>query len=121
MRHIGVEHVTIHFHASASLLFPRSLERLIAKFGGEKIVYDPTQSLSRAQALVTASHAVRAALGHLVRGLYYAPQLRTFYVSLETARVAAGEKLKVAELARIEQAVLKSVGAAFSPAAGDCP
>ncbi|MCE9522122.1 MAG: hypothetical protein K8S25_06785, partial [Alphaproteobacteria bacterium] len=47
--------------------------------------------------------------------------LRTFYVSLETARVAAGEKLKVAELARIEQAVLKSVGAAFSPAAGDCP
>ena len=121
LRNAGIEYVKIHFHASASLLSPRSLEALVAKFAGERIVYDPTSSLTRAQALVSASHSVRASLNGELRGLYYAPRLRTFYVSLETARVAAGEKLKVSDLARIEQAVLKSVGAAFSPSSGDCP
>jgi hypothetical protein len=121
LSNIGIDQVKIRFHAVSSLLSPRSLEALVAKFAGERIVYDPTSSLTRASALVNASRTVRAALGSDVRGMFYAPRVRTFYVSLDSARVAAGEKLKVAELARIEDAVLKAVGVAFSAQIADCP
>jgi hypothetical protein len=121
LSNIGVEQVKVHFHAVSSLLSPRSLEKLVSKFASGRIVYDPTSSLTRACALVKASGAVREALGTHVRGLFYAPRVRTFYVSLESTRVATGEKLKVAELTRIEDAVLKAVGAAFAPQLSDCP
>ena len=121
LRNVGVDQVKVRFHAASSLASPRSLERLVAKFGGDRIVYDPTSSLTRAHALVAASHTVRASLGNHVRGLFYAPRLRTFYVSLESERVATGQKLKVAELTRIERAVLNAVGEAFSPNVSDCP
>ncbi|MEQ1863105.1 MAG: hypothetical protein ABL996_00470 [Micropepsaceae bacterium] len=121
LSNIGIDRCKVHFHAVSSLLSPRSLEKLVSKFASGRIVYDPTSSLTRAYALVKASRDVRAALGTHVRGLYYAPRVRTFYVSLEPARVAAGEKVKVAELTRIEDAVLKAVGVAFAPQLGDCP
>ena len=121
LSNVGADRVKVHFHAASSLISPRSLERLIAQFGGDKIIYDPTSSLTRAHALVAASHTVRASLGGHVRGLFYAPRLRTFYVSLESARVAVGQKLKVAELTRIEEAVLKAVGEAFLPNVSECP
>lgn len=121
LSNIGLDQVKVRFHAVSSLLSPRSLERLVSKFAGDRVVYDPTNSLTRAYALVKASRAVREALGTHVRGLFYAPRVRTFYVSLESGRVAPGEKLKVAELARIEDAVLKAIGAAFSPQIVDCP
>lgn len=118
---IGVAAVKVNFHAVSSLLSPKSLERLVSKFAGSKIVYDPTQSLSRAKALVEASHAVRAALGDRIRGLFYAPRLRTYYVTLESSRVVVGDKVKVSELASIERAVLASIGSAFSSETAECP
>ncbi len=116
---IGVERVRIKFHAPSALLSPRSLERLIEKFAGSEIAYDPTNSLSRAKALVEASHAVRASLTDKVRGLYYAPMLRTYYVTLEASRVIVGDKVKVSELASIERAVLAAVAGAF--VSQECP
>ncbi len=118
---IGVAAVKVNFHAVSSLLSPKSLERLVSKFAGSKIVYDPTQSLSRAKALVEASHAVRSALGDRIRGLFYAPRLRTYYVTLESSRVVVGDKVKVSELASIERAVLASIGSAFSSETAECP
>jgi hypothetical protein len=118
---LGIAEVKIRFHAASKLLAPRSLERLVERFAGDSIVYDPTSSLARAKSLVEASHAVRASLGDHVRGLYYAPSLRSFYVSLNSARVAVGDKLKVAELANIERAVLAAVGGAFATHLSDCP
>src|SRR5689334_12814685 len=37
---IGVERARIRFHNAVQLHAPRSLERLVARFGGEDIVYD---------------------------------------------------------------------------------
>ena len=109
----GVDRHRIRFHASADLMTPRSLEALVAKLGAHDIAYDPTQSLARAKALVDTSFAVRTSLGERVRGLFYAPALRTYYVALEPSRVIAGDKVKVAELAAIEQAVISAIVAAF--------
>jgi len=121
LRNIGVDRARVRFHAVSSLLSPRSLEGLVAKLAGNKIVYDPTQSLVRAKSLVDASRAVRSALTERVRGLYYAPRLRTYYVALESSRVVVGDKVKIAELATIERAVLAAVGGAFASEACDCP
>ena len=114
LKGIGVDGVRVKFHAASALLSPRSLERLVHKFARNEIAYDPTQSLTRAKALVEASHTVRASLAEKVRGLYYAPALRTFYVTLEPSRVVVGDKVKVSELASIERAVLGAVGGAFA-------
>jgi hypothetical protein len=105
----------------SSLLSPKSLERLVAKFAGSKIVYDPTQSLSRAKALVEASHGVRTALSDRIHGLFYAPRLRTYYVALESSRVVVGDKVKVSELAAIERAVHAAVSNAFAAETAECP
>ena len=121
VRAAGVSHVKVRFHAVSSLQSPKSLEKLVAKFAGSKIVYDPTNALGRAKALVAASHSVRASLDGKVRGLYYAPRLRTYFVTLDSARVVVGEKVKVAELAAIERAVLGAVAAAFSGETAECP
>jgi hypothetical protein len=113
LKNIGVESAAVRFHAAAALMSPRSLEALVAKLADGEIAYDPTQSLARAKALVTASHAVRGSLGDKLRGLFYAPQLRTYYVTLEAQRVIAGDKVKVAELAEIERAVIAAITGAF--------
>lgn len=113
LKNIGAENAAVRFHAASALMSPRSLEGLVAKLAQGEIAYDPTQSLARAKALVTASHAVRASLSDKLRGLFYAPQLRTYYVTLEPSRVIAGDKVKVAELATIERAVVTAVTSAF--------
>lgn len=102
---IGVAHFRVRFHAAADLTLPRSLERLVSSLEAHDIAYDPSLSLSRAKALVEAGRAVRTSFGERVRGLFYAPVLRTFYVTLEPSRVSAGEKVNVAELSAIEEAV----------------
>jgi hypothetical protein len=109
----GIERFRIRFHAAAALSAPRSLEALVSKLAAHDIAYDPTQSLARAKALVDTSIAVRASLGERLRGLFYAPTLRTYYVALEPSRVIAGDKVKVAELAAIERAVIGAIVAAF--------
>ncbi len=113
LTNIGVDHATVRFHATSALMSPRSLEALVEKLAPGEIAYDPTQSLTRAKALVEASHAVRGSLGEKLRGLFYAPHLRTYYVTLEPSRVIAGDKVKVAELALIERAVIAAITSAF--------
>ncbi len=113
LKNIGVESAAVRFHAASALMSPRSLEALVEKLAPGEIAYDPTQALARAKALVVASHAVRASLGDKLRGLFYAPQLRTYYVTLEASRVIAGDKVKVAELAVIERAVIAAIAGAF--------
>lgn len=119
LNNIGVDHAAVRFHAAAALASPRSLEGLVAKLADGDIAYDPAQSLARAKALVAASHGVRASLGDKLRGLFYAPHLRTYYVTLEPSRVIAGDKVKVAELATIERAVIAAITSAFG--ADDAP
>jgi len=121
LRGIGIVQARVQFHAASRLLSPRSLEQLISRFAGGKIVYDPTHALGRAKALVESSHAVRAALGERVHGLYYAPELRTYYVALEPSRVVVGDKVKVADLAAIERAVIVAVSGAFALETVECP
>lgn len=113
LTNIGVDSATVRFHAASALTSPRSLEGLVAKLATGEIAYDPTQALTRAKALVEASHGVRAALADKLRGLFYAPHLRTYYVTLEPSRVIAGDKVKVAELALIERAVIAAITRAF--------
>lgn len=111
----------LRFHNEAKLLAPRSLERLVKRIAGGTIVFDPTGSLTRAKALVEAARAVRASLGAKVGGLFYAPRLRTFVVTLNTDTVATGDKVKISTLADIEQGIVGALSAAFVGKTADCP
>jgi hypothetical protein len=121
LRNVGVERVRIRFHNAAQLQSPRSLDRLVARFAGDEIVYDPTGAVARARALVAAGRAVRETLADKLFGLYYAPRLRTFYVALKAASLAHGEKVKIGALAEIERSVGAAMTAAFAPSLADCP
>ena len=118
---VGVAQVRIRFHEAAQLSAPKSLERLVARFAGDEIVYDPTGAVARSRSLVAAGAQVRAALDGKLFGLYYAPRLRTFYVALKAAALAHGDKLKVGTLADIERSVTAAMTAAFSPALDEAP
>jgi hypothetical protein len=118
---LGVDRVRIRFHNAAQLHAPRSLERLVARFGGDDIAYDPTEAVGRAKSLVNASRAVRAAVSDKLLGLYYAPRLRTFYVALKAATLFNGEKVKISDLALIETAVADAMKSAFALKLEDCP
>jgi hypothetical protein len=113
--------VKVKFHSASSLLSSRSLEAFVARLGGDRVAYDPTGSMSRALGLVQASRVVRAALKERTSGLYYAPLLRTFYVTLDRSRVSQGDKVQISELAAIERAVLESLSSAFAGAGAACP
>lgn len=113
--------VRIIFHTAASLLAPRSLERLVKRISGDEIVYDPTGSISRAKALVSAARATRTALGVKAGGLFYAPRLRTLFVALDAKRIGDGQKVKIGELADIERQILNALKASFAEQIADCP
>ena len=115
------ERVKVRFHTASSLTTPRSLERLVKRFRCDEIVYDPTQSMSRARALVDGATAMRASLGEKLSGLFYAPRLRTLYVALNSKQLAVGDKIRVAELADIERNILSSLRIAFTGQSSDCP
>jgi hypothetical protein len=111
----------VRFHSPASLTSPRSLERLVRRFACDEIVYDPTQSMTRAKALVDGSAAVRALLGRKVTGLFYAPRQRTLYVALNSSELAVGDKIKVAELAVIERSIVQAMRETFAHKIAECP
>ena len=91
----------VRFHTAASLTAPRSLERLVKRFKGGEILFDPTQAMTRAKALVDGGTAVRASLGEKLSGLFYAPRSRTLFVALNSKRLAIGDKVKIGELADV--------------------
>ena len=117
----GLGRTKVRFHTASRLLAPRSLERLVKRLAGDEIVYDPTGSISRAKALVTAGRAARASLGSRLDGLFYAPRMRTLFVALNAKQIATGEKFKVGELADIERQVVSALGGAFASQLSDCP
>lgn len=117
----GETHLEIRFHNTRDLLTPRSLERLVRRFTGDDVVFDPTGSVARAKALVAAAHASRAALGAKVGGLFYAPRVRTLFVVLDAKRVAAGGKIRVGALADLERRIAAALRGQFAGRISDCP
>jgi hypothetical protein len=113
--------VRVRFHSAASLTAPRSLEKLVRRFKCDEIIYDPTEAMTRAKALVDGAASVRASLGSKLAGVFYAPRLRTLYVALSSKALAVGEKVKIAELADIERNILSALRSAFAGQATDCP
>lgn len=113
--------VRVKFHSPASLAAPRSLERLVRRFKSDDIVYDPTESMTRARALVDGAIAVRSSLGSKLSGLFYAPRLRTLFVALNARTLVTADKVKVADLAGIERSIRQSLGAAFADQSAACP
>lgn len=113
--------VRVRFHSAASLTAPRSLEKLVRRFKCDEVIYDPTEAMTRAKALVDGATSVRASLGSKLVGLFYAPRLRTLYVALSSKALAIGDKVKIAELADIERTILSSLRAAFAGQTTDCP
>jgi hypothetical protein len=111
----------VRFHSPSSLTSPKCLERLVRRFACDEIVYDPTQSMTRAKALVDGGAAVRASLGRKVTGLFYAPRQRTLYVALNSSELAVGDKIKVAELAVIERNIVQAMRDAFTGKIAECP
>lgn len=117
----GFGRVRVRFHSASSLLAPRSLERLVRRFTGDEVVYDPTGSVARAKALVDAARAARSGLGRRLRGLFYAPRQRSLFVALNAKAIAVGEKVKVGELAEIERQIVAALSGAFAGQISDCP
>jgi hypothetical protein len=118
---ISPARVRVRFHAPSHLLAPQSLESFVRRFGGEKVVYDPTGSLSRGQALISAARGIRSSLTGKLHGLYYAPRLRTLFVALSAKQVAVGDKLRIAELADIERRIMSALRNSFAERILDCP
>lgn len=117
----GVSRVRIHFHTARDLTAPRSLERLVAHFGGGEVVYDPTEAIFRARTLVNAGRKVRTSLSDAIEGIFFAPRTRTLFVSLGGKRFARTDKLKVADLAEVERQIVESLGAVFAGRIAECP
>jgi len=97
------------------------LERLVARFAGDEIAYDPTGAVANARALVAAGQALRSALAEKLFGLYYTPRQRTFVVALKPAGLATGDKIKIGTLAAVERTVADAMRTAFAAAPNDCP
>ena len=116
----GIARVRIHFHTSRDLTAPRSLERLIANLGDGEIAHDPTEAITRAKALVAASHSVRASLTDAIGGIFFAPRTRTLFVSL-ASRFAGVDKFKIAELATIEVKIIAALKNAFAGRTAEIP
>ena len=89
---------------------PFDLDHLMAVL--ERALKGEPDAQARARAVLAAKEERLAIIGR-------SPAMQDVYRAI--ARVAAGEKVKVAELTRIEDAVLKAVGVAFAPQLGDCP
>jgi hypothetical protein len=117
----GVSRARVHFHTARDLTAPRSLERLVGHFGDGEVVYDPTDAISRAKALVEASRKVRGAVAEGIGGIFFAPHARTLFVALGGQRFAGTEKLKVAELASIERQIVEALGTVFAGRTAECP
>jgi hypothetical protein len=117
----GVSRVRIHFHTPRDLTSPRSLERLVGQFSEGEIVFDPTSAISRAHALVAASHKVRTSLSDMVAGVFFAPRTRTLFVTLAGKRFAGTDKFKVADLAAIERQIVDALTSAFAGRTAECP
>jgi hypothetical protein len=113
--------VQVCFYNERDLLAPRSLERLVDRIKGDEVVYDPTGSVTRAKALVSAGRATRQALGAKVGGVFYAPRLRTLFVSLEIKEIAFYQTVKVGALKNIEREVSNAVASAFVGRTSECP
>lgn len=111
----------ILFYNERDLLTPRSLERFVDRIKGDEVIYDPTGSLTRAKALVSAGRATRQALGAKVGGVFYAPRLRTLFVSLEVNEIAVYRMIKVGVLKDIEREISNAVASAFVGRTSDCP
>jgi hypothetical protein len=60
-------------------------------------------------------------MGDVVAGVFFAPRLRTLYVSLNKQRLSNDEKFKVGELANIERDILAALRSAFATRISDCP
>jgi hypothetical protein len=117
----GFPRIRTFFHSPRDLSAPRSMERLVQRFGAGEVLFDPTGAITNAQALVEASRTTRTSLGTLLSGIFFAPRSRTLYVSLDRRQLTDGEKIKVGELANIEQRVRQALGTAFANRLSECP
>jgi hypothetical protein len=58
----------------------RSLEGMIKPFAHDSLVYDPTESVTRARALIRCGERLRRALGSALNGIYFEPDGRTLFL-----------------------------------------
>jgi hypothetical protein len=121
LKGIGLSSVRIKFHKSSHLVSARSLEALLSRIDGARIVYDPTGSLVRARALLEASRTVRAQLPERTSGFYYAPMLRSFFVVLKRPQGITDTALRIADIAKIETTVTAAVRSGFAAIDGALP
>ena len=121
LKAVGVPSARVRFHKPAHLQSARSLEALVARIDGSRIVYDPTGALVRARALVDASRTVRAHLPERTSGFYYAPMLRSFFVVLKRPQGSTAAALKIADIAKIETTVVAAVRSGFAAVDGSIP
>lgn len=117
----GATSVRVTFHEPAQLNSPRSLEGFCALFPGDKIIYDPSNAVSQASALVVAARTLRTALGTKLSGICFAPLMRTAFVALKGTGLTSSDKIRLDILADIERTVVRTFATAFDGRHADCP
>lgn len=106
--------IKVRFHHPDVLALDVSLERLVARFGAGTLVYDPTEAVGRAMALVRTSARLRETMGGQLFGLYFAPKMRAFHVVLKGAGLVNDRKVKLADLTAIRGTVVAALRDAFA-------
>jgi len=71
----------------------RSLQDVLKSFAHDAIIYDPTESVSHAQALLRCGQHLRAALGRALRGIYLEPESRILYLVCRREELSVDERL----------------------------
>ncbi|MGH6799422.1 MAG: hypothetical protein ACREDI_13690, partial [Roseiarcus sp.] len=86
----------------------RTLQDVLRPFGRGTIVYDPTESITRATALMRCADRLRAALGPVLRAIHLEPHSRTLFL------LCKPEQDRVGEPARLDGAARRRIESAAS-------
>jgi len=80
----------------------QSLEGTIKPFAHDSLVYDPTESVTRARALVSCGAQLRRALGSVLTGVYFEPDGRTLFLVCNPDALARDGKIDPESQRRVE-------------------
>lgn len=93
-------------HRARTLDKARSLQSLLRQFDHDEIIYDPTDSIGNAGALVSFAATLRERSEKGICGVYWNSQWRALYIVLDHKDFVSERKVKTSEIGAIEDLAL---------------
>lgn len=101
----------VRSHSARKMVKAKTLESMLSGYACDKILHDPTGAFSRSMSLVGFASDIRSELGKSIAGVYWNAQWRTLYVVLDHTKFFENEMVKIRDLAAVEQAAWRILGA----------